>query len=94
MKRYHLTTFGCQMNEHDSERIERRLTALGVEPELIAAALSDGDSGELEAAVALLQRRFPTVPADERERARALGLLLRKGYELELAHDAIRAQTN
>jgi tRNA-2-methylthio-N6-dimethylallyladenosine synthase len=29
MKRYHLTTFGCQMNEHDSERIKGMLEALG-----------------------------------------------------------------
>src|ERR1700685_2474462 len=29
MKRYHLTTFGCQMNEHDSERIKGMLDALG-----------------------------------------------------------------
>jgi len=29
MKRYHLTTFGCQMNEHDSERMKGMLEALG-----------------------------------------------------------------
>jgi tRNA-2-methylthio-N6-dimethylallyladenosine synthase len=29
MKRYHLTTFGCQMNEHDSERIKGMLESLG-----------------------------------------------------------------
>ncbi len=29
MKRYHLTTFGCQMNEHDSERIKGMLDSLG-----------------------------------------------------------------
>ena len=29
MKRYHLTTFGCQMNEHDSERMKGMLDALG-----------------------------------------------------------------
>src|SRR6201996_3176964 len=28
-KRYHLTTFGCQMNEHDSERIKGMLDSLG-----------------------------------------------------------------
>jgi tRNA-2-methylthio-N6-dimethylallyladenosine synthase len=28
-KRYHLTTFGCQMNEHDSERIKGMLESLG-----------------------------------------------------------------
>ncbi len=29
MKRYHLTTFGCQMNAHDSERIEGMLQSIG-----------------------------------------------------------------
>jgi tRNA-2-methylthio-N6-dimethylallyladenosine synthase len=35
MKRYHLTTFGCQMNEHDSERMKGMLESLGYveEPE-------------------------------------------------------------
>ncbi|HEY1276945.1 MAG TPA: tRNA (N6-isopentenyl adenosine(37)-C2)-methylthiotransferase MiaB, partial [Thermoleophilaceae bacterium] len=28
-KSYHLTTFGCQMNEHDSERMKGMLEALG-----------------------------------------------------------------
>jgi tRNA-2-methylthio-N6-dimethylallyladenosine synthase len=31
MKRYHVTTFGCQMNEHDSERIKGMLESLGYE---------------------------------------------------------------
>ena len=29
VKRYHVTTFGCQMNEHDSERMRGMLEALG-----------------------------------------------------------------
>jgi tRNA-2-methylthio-N6-dimethylallyladenosine synthase len=29
VKRYHVTTFGCQMNEHDSERMRGMLDALG-----------------------------------------------------------------
>jgi len=31
-KRYHLTTFGCQMNEHDSERMKGMLDSLGYRP--------------------------------------------------------------
>ena len=30
MKRYHVTTFGCQMNAHDSERIKGLLESLGI----------------------------------------------------------------
>ncbi|MDO8210674.1 tRNA (N6-isopentenyl adenosine(37)-C2)-methylthiotransferase MiaB [Conexibacter sp. CPCC 206217] len=29
MKRYHVTTFGCQMNEHDSERMKGMLESIG-----------------------------------------------------------------
>lgn len=75
-----------------AERIEQRLRKLGVARDLIAAALgAEALADELGAALALLRRRFPTPPCDARERNRALGLLLRRGYELELAHDAIRA---
>lgn len=74
-----------------AERIERRLLAVGVAPELIAAALAQRDGGgELEAAVAVLRRRFTAAPADDRDRDRALGMLVRKGYELEIAYDAVR----
>ncbi len=75
-----------------ADRIERKLLGAGVEPELIAAALSTRDgTGELDAAVALLRRRFPAPPDDDRGRERALGMLVRKGYDLELAYDAVRA---
>jgi regulatory protein len=74
-----------------AERIERRLKALGVDADLIAAAVGEQDhAGELDAALAILRRRFPDPPATPRDCERALGLLVRKGYELELAHDAIR----
>jgi len=74
-----------------AERIERRLRALGVAPEHIAAAVGEQDaSEELESALALLRRRVPSVPGTPRERDRALGMLVRKGYALELAYDALR----
>ncbi len=74
------------------ERIERRLLELGVEREHIAAALA-GPEGhdELGTAIELLRRRFAQPPGEERERERALGLLARRGYDLELAYDAVRA---
>jgi regulatory protein len=74
-----------------AERIARRLAALGVDREDIDAALAArAGSDEREAALELLQRRFPDPPADPRDRNRALGMLARKGYELELAHDVLR----
>jgi regulatory protein len=74
------------------ERIERRLLELGVDGGHIAAAIGERDGEtELAAALDLLRRRCRTVPANERERERALGMLVRKGYDLELAYDAVRA---
>lgn len=72
-----------------SERIARRLNAVGVDRELIEAAVATG-ADDRAAALALLEQRFPEPPADLRERNRALGVLARKGYELELAHDVLR----
>jgi len=74
-------------------RIERRLLDLGVDPELIEEALCGrGAEEELQAAVAVLRRRGGggVSPTDERERQRALGMLVRRGYALELAYDAVR----
>ncbi|MHB1569065.1 MAG: regulatory protein RecX [Solirubrobacteraceae bacterium] len=51
----------------------------------------DGREAELERALELLRRRFPQPPRERRDRDRALGLLLRKGYESELAVDALAA---
>jgi regulatory protein len=74
-----------------SERIERRLRELGIDRAQIAQALAqDDEHDELGAATALLQRRFPTVPETPRDLEKALGFLVRKGYDLELAHDALR----
>ena len=74
------------------ERIERRLLELGVDREHVAAAIGERDGAvDLEAALELLRRRCPVVPSSERERERALGMLVRRGYDLDLAYDAVRA---
>ena len=75
-----------------SERIARRLAEAGVSPELVDATLADrAPEDELTAAVEILRRRLPGPPGDDRARERALGMLVRRGYELELAYDAVRA---
>jgi regulatory protein len=80
-----------RLDDWGAERIERKLLALGVDREVVAAVVGEQEPAEeLEAALAILARRFPEPPATPRDRDRALGVLLRKGYELELAHDAIR----
>jgi regulatory protein len=80
-----------------SERIRRTLSARGIDRELIEDALDGGDGDgdaqepttEIDRAVAVLSRRFPTPPRERRERDRALAVLLRKGYDVELALDAL-----
>jgi regulatory protein len=73
-----------------AERIAQKLASVGVAREHVEAALADRDhAAELDAAVALVRRRYPALDS-ARDRDRALGLLVRKGYDLELAYDAIR----
>ncbi len=73
-----------------NERIRLRLRALGVSEALCDQACARGADDEIDAAVALLRRRVRRAPTDARDRQRALGLLVRRGFELELAHDAVR----
>jgi regulatory protein len=75
-----------------SERIAARLEELGVPAEIVEAHAGRRDaSEELSDALEVLSARMRTPPADERGRERALGLLVRRGYPLELAYDAVRA---
>ena len=80
-----------------SERIRRGLAERGIGRDRIEAALADhathwaGGESELDRALALLARRFPTPPRERRERERALGALIRKGFASDLALDALTA---
>jgi regulatory protein len=83
------------LQQWGAERIRRGLEQRGINRELVDAALvaadDQGAENELERAVALLRSRFSHAPRDRRDRERALGVLVRRGYEHELAMDAIRA---
>jgi regulatory protein len=92
----------AQMYVHDkralegwgSERIRRELQRRGLERELIDAALVSGEADsaeetERDRALALLRRRFPDPPRERRDRDRALGMLIRKGYDGDLALEAL-----
>jgi regulatory protein len=72
------------------ERVRAALEARGVGAAEIDGALAvDGHSQQVERAVALLRRRAD--PLDhEAGRARALAYLTRRGYDYELAYDAVR----
>ena len=73
------------------ERIARELERRGVPAGLAEAALEGlGHEDELGAALSLLEAKVDP-PGDDRERDRAWRLLVRKGYEPELAYEAVRA---
>jgi regulatory protein len=90
-----------ELEQWGSERIRRGLLARGIDRELaeraVAPGAGDGDPvageepTELERALELLRRRFPDPPRERRDRDRALGVLVRKGYESEVALDALSA---
>jgi regulatory protein len=80
-----------QLEQWGSDRIRRSLRERGLDPELIETALGERTTeSELQQALELLRLRYSVPPADRGERDRALGLLLRKGYEMETALDALR----
>jgi regulatory protein len=63
----------------------------GLDPARIEAAVSgESHAEQLDRAIELLERRGEPV-FDERSRARALAFLARRGYDSDLAYDAVRA---
>jgi regulatory protein len=77
-----------------AERIEQDLVRRGIADELIGPALADRTRDhELEAAKSLLAERFAALE-DDRARNRAWQVLVRRGYEPELAYDAVRAHAS
>ncbi|MGI8750511.1 MAG: regulatory protein RecX [Thermoleophilaceae bacterium] len=74
------------------ERIARELNRRGITAELIEAATADQDrDGELQAALELLEEKVAP-PQGDRERDKAWRMLVRKGYEPDLAYEAVRAR--
>jgi regulatory protein len=73
------------------ERIEQDLGRRGLSAEVIEPALASRNrEDELAAARVLLEQRFRALD-DDRARNRAWQLLVRRGYDAELAYDAVRA---
>jgi regulatory protein len=81
------------LEQWGADRIRRALHARGINRGVIEHALAKDESAsdELGRAVELLRIRFPTPPQDRLERDRALGMMLRKGYDADVAIDALAA---
>lgn len=90
--------FACRFAEDKRElrgwgpdRIAEALRARGVGESLIEAAVAAEDGEQVASrALAVLERSGAEV-GNEPARARALSLLARRGYPLEVAYDAVRA---
>jgi len=75
-----------------AERIRARLARAGIDAELIEQTLAAHDTlSELAAAEALLHRRCASPLRDDGERQRAFAILIRAGYDSDVAYDAIRS---
>jgi regulatory protein len=73
------------------ERIGQDLSRRGVPAAAIASALAARTrEDELAAACSVLSERFVALE-DDRARNRAWQLLVRRGFDVELAYDAVRA---
>ena len=79
------------LDQWGTERIQRDLLRRGV-PAAIVEEVTAGREreSELDAALDLLAQRVAP-PDSERDRDKAWRLLVRKGYEPDLAYDAVRA---
>jgi regulatory protein len=76
-----------------SERIRHVLLDRGAPLALIDEALAEQGGDDVDRAASLLRRRFPSPGLGRLDRDRALGLLLRKGYDSEVALIAIAMHT-
>ncbi len=73
------------------DRIRERLVRAGVDREIVDATLAAFDHrSECDAAVALLSRRVRASPQTDAERQRAFAILIRQGYDSDVAYDAVR----
>jgi regulatory protein len=75
-----------------NERIGRELERRGIKPELVDEALvGHGYDEELAVAVELLHRRCSLPFDSDGERDKAWRMLVRRGYDPEVAYSAVRA---
>ena len=72
------------------ERIREALSKRGISGRQIEAAIVADTGDDLRRARELLERRGDPL-VDERSRARALAFLARRGYDSDIAYEAVRA---
>lgn len=80
-----------QLSDWGPQRIKEALQARGMPADLIADALAeDSSDDQVERAVGILSGR-PLDIGNQADQRKALGVLARKGFDAEIAWEAIRA---
>jgi len=80
-----------ELRKWGPDRIAEALRTRGVDEGLIEAAIADEAEEEIVVRAVGVLAENGAEPIDDRSRRRALALLARRGYPLEVAYDAVRA---
>jgi regulatory protein len=67
-----------------TQRIAHELRQKGISEELVNAAIPGLKDGEFEAARAVWQRKFATLPQDQKEKAKQMRFLQSRGFSMEV----------
>ena len=74
-----------------TQRIAHELKQKGISDDLISAALPQLKQGELEAAREVWQKKFASLPKDQREKAKQMRFLQSRGFSLDVVFKVLRA---
>lgn len=75
-----------------TQRIAHDLRQKGIPEELVSAALPALKESELEAARSVWQRKFGTLPQDDKEKARQMRFLQSRGFGFEVIFQVLRSE--
>ena len=80
----------ARQGKFGSRRIAHELREKGVSEESIAAAVTEVRDGELESARAVWAKKFGSLPADAKEKARQMRFLASRGFGQETIYKVMR----
>ncbi len=73
-----------------TQRIAHELRQKGISEELISSAIPQIKEGELEAARAVWQRKFASLPQDQKEKAKQVRFLQSRGFSMEVIFNVMK----
>lgn len=89
-ERYARAVVTRKAGSHSRRAIAGELKAKGVASETVAEAMNAAEGDDTSAMIALWQRRFGKVPANEREKARQVRFLQSRGFALSAIFRLLR----